>query len=223
MQAGIKNTAISLLLVFCWLMTPLWIWMQVNHHWFAAASSTLAAWSVLASLDPSARRLGWPLVAGAAAGATSMFVPNVGALVMLASLSGFSNVRQNLDKLLAYLFGCALMPAAALAYLFKQGSLTAAFDDVILFTTQHYGSANAVPFGFLATTLTRPNLYIFPLAGILALLLCAREWQGYPPRQSVLGVRRVRFRRVPGLLPKSRYLAHRVRCALGVTPASRCV
>ena len=169
-----RNAALSALLVICWLVMSLWPWMQINHHWFATLLSVVAAWAAFVSLDEPERRLRWPLIAGAAAGAAAMFVPHAGALIILAALTAFLNLRQqNWPQLLAYVFGCALAPAVVLVYLLKQHTLVAAFDDVIRYTARHYTSVNVVPFGFNTIRLNHVLKYIFQVAGLLALLVCA--------------------------------------------------
>jgi hypothetical protein len=105
-----------------------------------------------------------------------MFVPHAGALILLAALTAFLNLRQqNWPQLLAYVFGCALAPAAVLAYLLEQHTLVAAFDDVVRYTAGHYTSVNVVPFGFETIRLNHPLKYIFPVAGLLTLLVCASD------------------------------------------------
>jgi hypothetical protein len=109
-----------------------------------------------------------------------MFVPHAGALIMLAALMAFLNVRQqNWAQLLTYLFGCALAPALVFAYLFEQHTLFAAFDDVILYTATHYTSVNKVPFGSGASTINLPLKYVFGLAALLTLIVCAVDWPAW--------------------------------------------
>jgi hypothetical protein len=175
-----RNAALSALLVVCWLTLSLWAWMQISHHWFATLLSVAAAWAAFVSLGQPERRLSWPLISGAAAGAVAMFVPHAGAFIMLAALTAFLNVRQqNWPQLLAYVFGCALAPAAVLAYLLEQHTLFAAFDDVILYTATHYTSINKVPFGFSASTINLPLKYVFGLAALLTLIVCAFDWPAW--------------------------------------------
>jgi hypothetical protein len=74
----------------------------------------------------------------------------------------------------AYVAGCALVPAGLLAYLAGHHALAAAFDDVVRFTVRRYAAIQSVPFGFIGYH--SPLTYMFPLAALLMLLVCAREW-----------------------------------------------
>jgi hypothetical protein len=171
-----RNAALSALLVVCWLTLSLGPWMQISHHWFATLLSVVAAWAAFVSLGSPEQRLRWPLISGAAA----MFVTHAGAfIIMLAALTAFLNLRRNRAQFVAYLFGCALAPAAVLAYLLEQHTLFAAFDDVILYTAAHYASANNVPFGFGAARINLPFKYAFGLAALLTLIVCAFDWPAW--------------------------------------------
>ena len=174
-----RNAALSALLVVCWLTLSLSPWMQISHHWFATLVSLVAAWAAFVSLDEPERRLRWPLISGAAAGAAAMFVPHAGALIMLAALTAFLNLRRNRGQFVAYLFGCALAPAAVLAYLLEQHTLVAAFDDVILYTAANYASVNKVPFGFGASRINVPLKYVFGIGALLTLIVCAFDWPAW--------------------------------------------
>ena len=146
-------------------------------HWFTTLFSMAAAWAAFASLEERERRLRWPLIAGAAAGAATMCTPNSGGLAMLAAATAFLN-PQNRSALIAYVFGCALAPAGALAYLIGQHTLAAAFDDVIRFTATRYAFVNTVPFGFHGGTYNRPLILVFALASLLTLLVWAYDRRG---------------------------------------------
>jgi hypothetical protein len=59
------------------------------------------------------------------------------------------------------------------SYLVGHHALAAAFDNVILFTAQRYAAIQIVPFAFGDQTLFT---YLFPLAALLMLVVCARDW-----------------------------------------------
>jgi hypothetical protein len=166
-----RNARLSVALVIGWVMMSAWPWMQISHHWFATLLSMLAAWASLASLDEPQHWLRWPLIAGAAAGATGMFVPHWGALTVLAALAAFLNLRQTREHLIIYALGCAIAPLAVFAYLLEQHTVALAFDDVILFTAAHYSSVNTVPFGFRGVALNSPLRFVFALVSLLTLLV----------------------------------------------------
>ena len=114
------------------------IWTQVNHNWFTTLFSMVAAWAALANVEHAQRWLRWPLIAGVAAGMAAMVTPHRGALVMLAALTAFLNLRRHRAELIVYVLGCALAPVGLLAYVVWHHALAAAFDDVIRFTAERY-------------------------------------------------------------------------------------
>ena len=170
-----KNAPLSALLATGWVVMSQGIWTQVNHHWFTTLFSMVAAWAALVSVEHAQRYLRWPLMAGAAAGMAAMVTPHRGALVMLAAVTAFLNLRRHRAELIIYVFGCSLAPAGMLAYVVWHHALAAAFDDVIRFTTVRYAPIQSVPFGSGAGN---PFLkYLFPLAALLMFLVCARDWR----------------------------------------------
>ena len=153
------------------------IWTQVSHHWFTTLFSMVAAWAALVSVEHAQRYLRWPLIAGAAAGMAAMVTPHRGALVMLAIVTAFLNLRRHRAELIIYVLGCSLAPVGLLAYVVWHHALAAAFDDVILFAAMRYAPIQSVPFGSGGGN---PFLkYLFPLAALLTLLVCARDWRSY--------------------------------------------
>jgi hypothetical protein len=106
-----------------------------------------------------------------------MITPTRGLLTTLAVLTAFLNLRQNRAGLIAYVLGVALVPTVLIVYLALNGSLLAAFEDVILWTASRYAAIQHVPFGLFASPQNFPLIYLFPLAFFLALLVCARDWR----------------------------------------------
>jgi hypothetical protein len=78
--------------------------------------------------------------------------------------------------LIIYVLGCSLAPVGMLGYVVGHDALAAAVDDVIVFTAVQYGSIQGVPFGSGEFGFG-PLKYLFPLAALLALLVCARDWR----------------------------------------------
>jgi hypothetical protein len=117
------------------------------------------------------------LIAGAAAGMAGMITPTRGALTTLAALTAFLNWRQNRAGSIAYVLAVGLVPAGLFVYLALNGSILAAFEDVILWTASRYASIQYVPFGLFASPQNFPFKYLFPLAAGLTLLICARDWR----------------------------------------------
>jgi hypothetical protein len=182
-----RNSALSAVLAVAWTMMSEWASLQISHHGFATLLSMVVLWAALVSLEEPRRKLLWPAIAGMAAGASGMFIPQVGAFTALAALTAFLGLRRRPAELIAYLLGCALAPVLAIAYLLDQGALAAAFDDVIRFPATGYTSINIVPFGFGADSRNRPLVFVFVLTPLLAVLLFASNWR------ASLGDRRLRF------------------------------
>jgi hypothetical protein len=189
-QQACKNAPLSALLATGWVVMSQGPWTQVSHHWFTTLFSMVAAWSALASIEHPQRWLRWPLIAGAVAGMAVMVTPHRGALVMLAAVTAFLHLRRRRAELFAYVLGCALAPAGLLAYLAGHHALVAAFDDVIRFTATRYAAIQTVPFGFSGEK--HPLTYLFPLAALLTLLVCARDWRACL-RNRLPDITRIRF------------------------------
>ena len=162
-----KNAPLSALLATGWVVMSQGIWTQVNHHWFTTLFSMVAAWAALANVEHAQRWLRWPLIAGVAAGMAAMVTPHRGALVMLAAMTAFLNLRRHRAELIVYVLGCSLVPVGLLAYVVWHHALAAAFDDVILFAAVRYAPIQSVPFGSGGEFGFGPLKYLFPLAALL--------------------------------------------------------
>src|SRR5262249_8885535 len=172
-----KRELTSAFVAIGWAVTSQGTWTQINHHWFTTLFSMLAAWAALASVEKSQQRRRWePLIAGIAAGAATMILPTRGALSMLAAATSFVGSYHQKTKLIAYVSGSAFIPICLLAYVVAQGALTAAFEDVILFTATRYASIQSVPFGYGVVIQNLPLLFLFPFVALITLITCARDW-----------------------------------------------
>jgi hypothetical protein len=172
-----RNPPLSALLVIGWVIISQGVWTQVSHHWFTTFFSMAAAWAALASLEAPRRYLRWPLIAGAFVGTAGMITPTRGALATLAALTAFLNLRQNRAVTITYVLAVALVPAAILAYLALNGSLVAAFDNVIRWTSTRYAAIQYVSFGAFVSPQSYPLLILFPLVAVLTFLVCASDWR----------------------------------------------
>ena len=172
-----KNAPLSALLATGWVVMSqgIWMWTQVSHHWFTTLFSMVAAWAALASIEHAQRWLRWSLIAGVVAGMAAMVTPHRGVLVMLAAMTAFLNLRRHRAELIVYVLGCALAPVGMLAYVVRHHALAAAFDDVIRFPAERHAPIQSVPFGFDGQDLSLQ--YVFHLAALLTLLVCARDWR----------------------------------------------
>ena len=170
-----RNAPLSAFLTIGWAMMSQGPWMQVSHHWFTTLFAMVAAWAALANLEQRALRQ--PLIAGVAAGAAAMVTPTRGALAALAALTAFLNLRQNRTGSITYVLGVMLVPVGLVVYLAFNHSLAAAFDDIIRFTATRYAAIQYVPFGSFGSIQNFPLIYLFSLAAVLTLLVCARDWR----------------------------------------------
>jgi hypothetical protein len=172
-----RNAPVSAFLAIGWVIMSQGVWTQVSHHLFTTFFSMAGAWAALASIEVQPRYLRWPLITGAAVGTAGMITPTRGALVTLAALSAFLNLRQNRAQTIAYVVGVTLVPAAILVYLALNDSLVAAFDNVIRWTATRYAGIQYVPFGAFVSPQNYPLVFLFPLVAALTLLVCARDWR----------------------------------------------
>jgi hypothetical protein len=173
-----SNHALSSVLVALgWVVMSQGLWTQVSHHWLTTLFSMVAAWAALASSEKPPGRRWQPLVAGLATGAAAMVTPTRGALAMLAAATSFVGSSGQTAKLLAFALGSAFIPICLLAYVIAQGTLAAAFDDVIVFTATRYTSIQWLPFGYFVNDQNRPLKYLFPLIALLTVVICVRDWR----------------------------------------------
>jgi hypothetical protein len=173
-----KNALISAFLTTWWIVMSQGGRTQVSHHWFTTLFSMMTIWAALASTGNSLDWLRWPATAGAAAGMAAMVTPTRGALVILAALTAFLNLRQR-TGLIAYVLGCALAPAGLLAYVIWDRAFSAAYDDIIGFMSERYAPIQFVPWGTFANPQNFPLTFLFPVAALLALIVAALDWRGF--------------------------------------------
>lgn len=171
-----KNALLSAILPIGWVMMTQWHWMQVSHHWFTTFFAMVAVWAALASSEqPEPRSLRWPLIAGLAGGAATMVTQTRGAWVALAALSAFFSLRKNRSELIAYVLAGTLMFAGVIVFLIAQGTLIAAFDDIVMFAATRYSSIQYLPYAYSVSVFDWPLKYVFPLAALLLLLVIIRD------------------------------------------------
>ena len=152
------------LLTLTWVATCQGEWTQVNHHWLTSLFSVLALRAMLPVGDKRMR----PLAAGLAASAATLVTSHRGALIVLA---GFASVTGRGWRAVGlYMAGGLALLVAILVFLWTQGTLMPALDQVVLFALNHYSDIQAVPFGAFGTPQTTLAVAAFPLAaGLLAL------------------------------------------------------
>jgi hypothetical protein len=171
-----KNAPLSAVLAIAFVVTSQGIWTQVSHHWFTTLFSMMVMSAAIANVERAGRR--WPLIAGAAAGAAAMKTPTRGALAMIAAFVIVLSGRRGRKELIAFVLGGVLLPAGLIAYVVGQHAFAAAFDDVIRFTGTRYAGIQSVPFGSWADPQNFLLKALFPLAALLTLFVCLRDWRG---------------------------------------------
>ncbi|RYD96402.1 MAG: hypothetical protein EOP61_18075 [Sphingomonadales bacterium] len=161
---------LSALLALAWVAAAQGTWTQVNHHWLTTLFSMVTLWGILSSEGKPGRLA----VAGLAASAATLVTTHRGGLAVLAGLAALLMRRS--PKALAIYIGSGLaFFAAIVCFLWAQGSLAPAFDQVVLYPLRHYANIQAVPFGAFLDLQTMPVVAIFPLTAFLMLAALRRE------------------------------------------------
>jgi hypothetical protein len=107
-----------------------------------------------------------------------MITPTRGALTMIAGLLALTDgARFNATALAHYVVAGAVLPVLLIVYVASQGSLSAAFDNVIAYPAANYANVQTVPYGFGADAQNMPLIFIFPVAAFLAMVHVARDWR----------------------------------------------
>jgi hypothetical protein len=170
---------LSASLTLLWVIAGQGMWTQVNHHWFTTMFSMIALWGAL-----SAERRGGTAIAGIAASLAALVTTHRGGLVVVSIFAGLVLDRQA-RRLPVYIVSGLACAAVVLGYLLAESTAVAAFEQVVLYTMQHYSGIQAVPFGAFASLQFLPALALYPL---VAVLLAASLWQDW---RQVLAQRQV--------------------------------
>jgi hypothetical protein len=172
-----RSTLASAIGVAVFVVTSQGEWMQVSHHWFTTLFCMLALFGLVIWIDT--HRLWWVNLAGLAGGAAIMITPTRGALAVMAGLLALTDGwRFNGTALTHYVVAVAVVPVLLIIFIASQGSLSVAFDDVIVFPALRYASIQSVHYGFAADAQNTPLYFIFPVAAFLAMVHFARDWRG---------------------------------------------
>jgi len=161
--------------VLAWALMSQGMWTQLSHHWLTSLFCMILVWAALAWLTSSTRNSLLPILAGFAGGCAVMVTQSRGALILLAGLVAFCEVRRHLSAVAGYCVAALIVPAALIAYLAWQGALEAALESVILYPARHYAGMQSVPYGAFGDAQNRPIPLIFPLAFALSIIFMTKN------------------------------------------------
>ncbi len=171
-----KNAALSFALVIGYVISSQGHQQtQMSHHWFTCLFSIIPFWAVFSCLERPASTQFYATLAGVMAAAAVMITPTCGALAWAAAAYAF--LRQGRGALLAFLAASTIAPVCVLGFLLSQASIGAAFADCIGYTALHYSSIQSVPFGYGINLQNYPIVWLFPFAGLLAVVVCLLGWR----------------------------------------------
>ncbi|BDD67189.1 hypothetical protein Sj15T_22100 [Sphingobium sp. TA15] len=173
-----NRPGLSATLVLAWSVSVPGPWMQVNHHWFTSLFSMLTLWAILRAEGKPVRLT----VAGLAACAATLVTTHRGGMIALAGLLSILSTR-SVRSLAVYISSGLTLAVLALAYLWSQGTMLAAFDQVILYALNHYSNIQALPYGAFMDVQMIFGVLAFPLAAALLLLLMLRKGAAYLHQQ----------------------------------------
>ena len=137
-----KSRPLSAALPFLWSLSSQGFWTQINHHWLATFFSLIAFLNLL----PDRNQRIHPFFCGFAAGATALTTSGRGALIVFAAFATILAHRNKVD-IWKFIGGGDLILALVLLYVIANGSLVAAYQDVIIFAATKYSGIESVPFG----------------------------------------------------------------------------
>ena len=164
------RVGLSAFLVLFWVVASQGYWTQVNHHWLTSLFSVIVLWALM----PADGKPDRPALAGLAASAAALVTTQRGGLIVMASLVAVLQ-RRSAKALMWFLAGGAILLAGVLIFLWRQGSVEAAFEQVILYTAGHYSSIQWVPFGAFIHVQTAAIVAVFPLAACLLVTAIRRH------------------------------------------------
>lgn len=161
--------ALSAVLVLSWVAASQGVWTQVSHQWLSGLFSLVALRAMLAGAGR-----GRATLAGFAAGAATLVTTHRGALVVLAG--GATLLLGRSPRALAgYVVGGLIPLAVILGLLWWQGTLGAAFEQVILFPLGRNAPVMRVSFGAFADLQTLFVVAAFPVIALLLAVAVRRS------------------------------------------------
>jgi len=147
-------------------------WTQLNHHYLTTFYSLVSLWFVLRALERPRTGMAAPFWAGVMAGCAVTTTTTRGAFAVLAAAASLA--RRGRGPVARLLLGATVFPLLAVAVLAATGALGAALGSVFLRTASRYARIQYVAWGTDAGFQNFPLVWLFPLAGALLVLTCAR-------------------------------------------------
>ena len=139
----------------------------ISHHWLATAASMASAVCLLLVVGGSPPKE-TAFAAGLFAGAAAMMSSVRGTLTCAALVAVLLSQPAIRSRLRSAIAGMAVVPMVTVLCLAVQGSLAAAFEDVVRYPALHYAGIQAVPFGSGVSVQTLALIALFPVAFVLA-------------------------------------------------------
>ncbi|WP_294537589.1 glycosyltransferase family 39 protein [uncultured Rhodoblastus sp.] len=169
--SGHRGLAASLALT--WIAAFHIFWTSVNHHWFTSCFSMLTLWAIMTAQAKPGRLF----LAGLAASAAALVTTSRGGLAVVAGLLSILS-RRSVKDVLIYAAGGAALLFAVVGFLWSQGSLGPAIDQVIVWTFHNYSQIQGMPFGAFLDIQHLFTVAVFPLVAVLLAVAIAREGFG---------------------------------------------
>jgi hypothetical protein len=161
------NRPLAALLAIAWAVFSQGAWTGVIHHWLTTAASMASAVGLFLALEGSPGR-GAAFAAGLFAGTAAMVTQSRGGYLCVAVLAALLPLPSARSRLVSAIAGEALVPTAMVLYLAAQGTLPAAFDDVITYPLRHHAGIQPVPYGSWVSSQNWVLVALFPLTFALA-------------------------------------------------------
>ena len=181
--ASSGNPLLSATVVLGFVAIPQGEWTQISHHWF----TTLLSITVLnLSLSSDGQR--HDLLKGVAVGAAGMITSTRGALLAVASIVCLIG-PQTRSRLLRLVLGMAVTVTFCIVYLAATGTVSEAWDGVIVFAATRYSDVQSTAFGFGAYRESLLLVAVFPVALFLTtftIIVSARRVSADPRFRVVL-------------------------------------
>jgi hypothetical protein len=170
------SIALPIAAVISWVIASQPLTTGVSHHWLTTLLSMAAAWFALLGVRRPDRPVTMPMLAGLLAGAAAMVTSSCGLFAIMAVVLTFTDIRYFRRHLVICVLSSLIIPLLSLAYIILNGSFTAAYDDIVLNTLEHYASIQYVPFGNAASWYYAAK-DLFPLTAFLSLVaLRVKGW-----------------------------------------------